>query len=355
MSELDIEQPEQLIAWLRDTRRIGVDETPVIRVLGGGVSNRTVLVRRQKGESWVLKQALEKLRVAVEWKCNPERATREALGMRWLTTLAPSGTIPRLVFEDPRVHVLAMRAVPEPHANWKSVLLAGDVQADHVRQFGQLLGAIHRQSRMAARTLASVFAGREFFEVLRVEPFYEYTATQVPEAAGFLRSLAALARLPGTSLVHGDYSPKNILVHRGTLWLVDHEVVHWGDPMFDVGFALAHLVAKAHALPAYREALGGAALLFWEHYRFATCDCLAGGPEESRAVRHALGCLLARVAGRSQVEYLDPAAKRRQSLIIAELITDPPDTVAALVDQFFRSVQRRESNPHADDHPPRSA
>lgn len=353
VTALDIEQPDSLIAWLRSTRRIAADESPAVRVLAGGVSNRTVLVRRARGDSWVLKQALETLRVAVDWRCSPERAAREALGMRWLATLAPTGTIPAFAFEEPQLHLVAMRAVPEPHANWKSLLLAGDVQTDHVRQFGLLLGTVHRQSRMASRTLAEVFADRSFFETLRLEPFYDYTAGQVPEAAGFLRGLATATRTAGSALVHGDFSPKNILIHRGQLMLVDHEVIHWGDPMFDLGFALAHLLSKAHALPASREALGGAALLFWEHYRFATCECLAGTVEESRAVRHALGCLLARVAGRSPVDYLDADGRRRQRLAMIELIANPPATVAALADQFLDTITRLEAGSHAHHLPPR--
>lgn len=351
MIDLDLEQPQQLIAWLRETRRIATDETPEVRVLAGGVSNRTVLVRRPRGESWVLKQALEQLRVPVDWRCSPDRSAREALGMRWLATLAPNGAIPPFAFEDPVRHVVAMRAVPEPNANWKTILLAGDVRADHVRQFGQLLGTVHRQSRMASRTLSEVFADRSFFEVLRLEPFYDYTATRVPKAESFLRALLLDCRSPGTALVHGDFSPKNILVHRAQLLLVDHEVIHWGDPMFDVGFALAHLLCKAHALPAHREALGGAALLFWEHYRFVTCDCLAAPAEEVRAVRHALGCLLARAAGRSQVEYLDSIAKSRQVLVVGALCEDPPPTVAALADRFLHAIQRIEVSTHVENCP----
>jgi aminoglycoside phosphotransferase (APT) family kinase protein len=351
VTALDIEQPQQLIAWLRETRRISIDETPEVRVLSGGVSNRTVLVRRSRGDSWVLKQALEQLRVPVEWRCSPDRSAREALGMRWLATLAPSGAIPPYAFEDSACHVVAMRAIPEPHANWKTVLLSGEVKADHVRQFGQLLGTIHRQSRMASRTLSEVFQDRGFFEVLRLEPFYDFTATRVPRAASFLRALSLASRSPGTALVHGDFSPKNILLHRGQLLLVDHEVIHWGDPMFDLGFALAHLLSKAHALPAHRAALGGAALLFWEHYRFVTCDCLAGGAEEARAVRHALGCLLARAAGRSQLEYLDGPAKGRQILAAGSLCEDPPPTVAALADRFLHTIQRLEASSHAENCP----
>src|SRR5689334_7158814 len=114
---LDIEQPGQLLAYLRATNRIARDETPQMKTLAGGVSNRTVLVKRASGEAWVLKQALAKLRVRVDWFSDPARIHREALGLRWLEKLAPPGTITPLVFEDEQHHLLAMEAVPEPHEN----------------------------------------------------------------------------------------------------------------------------------------------------------------------------------------------------------------------------------------------
>lgn len=343
MSELDIEQPEQLVRWLQASGRVGPSERPAVRCLPGGVSNRTVLVERPGGESWVVKQALPRLRVAAEWWSDPARAHREALGMRWLATLAPPGSIPEFLFEDQDHHLLAMRAVPQPHQNWKTLLLQGDVRGDHLRQFGLLLGSIHRQARLAERRLADIFADRGFFEGLRLEPFYEFTASCVPEAGGFLRDLAEETRGIRVTLVHGDFSPKNILVRRADLVLVDHEVIHWGDPMFDLGFAMAHLLSKSHHVRSHREALAGATLLFWEHYRFATCACFAGAESEARAVRHALGCLLARAAGRSPVEYLDPGARLRQVRAVLALLTVPPTSVAALAERLLTTLVRLES------------
>src|SRR4051812_45326083 len=103
---MDIEQPAELIAYLRARRRIGDGETPRLRVLHGGVSNRTVLVERASGEAWVLKQALERLRVAAEWHASPERIHREAAGIRALGQLTPPGAVPPLIFEDREHHVL---------------------------------------------------------------------------------------------------------------------------------------------------------------------------------------------------------------------------------------------------------
>src|SRR5207245_1055077 len=102
--ELDIERHDQLIAYLRDTGRIARDEMPACQTLAGGVSNRTVLLTRASGDAWVLKQALAKLRVKVDWFSDPSRAHREALGLRHLADLAPPGTITPLVFEDEQNH-----------------------------------------------------------------------------------------------------------------------------------------------------------------------------------------------------------------------------------------------------------
>src|SRR5688572_23871594 len=220
MKALDIEQPDQLLAYLRNTGRLETREEPRFQALSGGVSNRTVLITRPSGEQWVMKQALAKLRVQVDWFSSPERIHREAMGLRWLSQLAPPDTIPALLFEDHEHHLLAMQAVPQPHVNWKTLLLAGDLQSQHVEQFARLLGAIHRRAWERRAEVAPAFADRSFFESLRVEPYYSYTATQLPAAASFIEALIADTRARLLTLVHGDYSPKNILIYENRLILL---------------------------------------------------------------------------------------------------------------------------------------
>ncbi|HEU5098718.1 MAG TPA: phosphotransferase, partial [Roseiflexaceae bacterium] len=161
-TELDIERPDALLAYLRRSGYIATDEQPTITNLGGGVSNRTVLVERPGGEAWVLKQALRRLRVPVEWYSSPERIHREALGMRWLGQLAPPGSTTNLIFEDHDNHILAMQAVPQPHQNWKTMLLAGQLDMRQVEQFGQLLGTIHRAAYQQRDQIAAAFNDRSF-------------------------------------------------------------------------------------------------------------------------------------------------------------------------------------------------
>lgn len=331
---LDIESSPALTEYLRAAGHLERSATAHIQTLAGGVSNKTVLVDLPDGRSWVLKQALPKLRVAVDWFSDPIRIRREAEALRHLPHLAPPGTITPLIFEDPEQYLLAMEAVPQPHENFKSVLMTGRVDPPLVEQFGLLLGTIHRRAAESSLPLGQRFDDRSFFESLRVEPYYQYTAERVPEAAEFLDDLIRATRLLRITLVHGDYSPKNVLVRGGRLVLLDHEVIHWGDPGFDLGFGLTHLLSKAHHFAPRGEQYLKAALSFWQAYRSAIGPWNEDPSLEAGAVRHALGCLLARVAGRSPLEYLTSEERVRQQTVVIGLMRRPPATVEQLVQRF---------------------
>src|SRR5581483_9072100 len=117
--------------------------------------------------------------------------------------------------------------------NWKRLLLAGHVVPDHFAQSAALLAAIHRRSTETAAQMRETFAETTHFESLRLQPYYIYSARQVPEAAPFLCALATDTLQHKICLVHGDFSPKNILIRNGKLVLLDHEVMHFGEPAFD--------------------------------------------------------------------------------------------------------------------------
>lgn len=142
-------------------------------------------------------------------------------------------------------------------------------------------------------------------------------------------------------LVHGDYSPKNILIHRGALVLLDHEVIHFGDPAFDLGFSLTHLLSKAHHLADRRTEFADAVTLYWHVYRQIIGDVPWAGDLESRAVRHTLACLLARVSGRSTLEYLSASERARQQWIALELMSIVPTRIPELTHRFVTELDER--------------
>lgn len=339
--ELDIEDFPTLLAYLRVAGRIDSGDAPRLTNLAGGVSNRTVLLERESGESWVLKQALERLRVVVDWHSDPRRVEREALGMQRLAEIAPAGAITKLVFVDPAHHLLAMEAVPRPHENWKTMLLSGRLEVDHVRQFAELLAAIHRAGYDRREQFATEFEDRSYFESLRVEPYYLYSAQRMPYAAPFIDQLVADTRATRYTLVHGDYSPKNVLIHGGQLVLLDHEVIHFGDGAFDLGFALTHLLSKAHHLRDRRGDFANAARTFWLTYRRSIGNVPWAEDVGPRAVRHTLACLLSRCVGRSPLEYLRPEAAARQANAVTAIMDAPPSNVLDLVEQFIVQLEKK--------------
>ncbi len=342
--EFDIENFDALRNYLIVRGRLRTGEKISLEKLAGGVSNRTVRLSWPDGHGWVLKQALEKLRVNVDWFSSPERIGVEAKALRWLNRSAPEGTTPAFVFEDMENHLMGMEAIPKENENWKSVLLFGKIVPDHFEQFGLLLGTIHRQSSESRLEVARTFADTSYFESLRLEPFYLYPAQNVPAAAAFLNALARETLQHKDSLVHGDFSPKNTLIYRGRLVLLDYEVVHFGDPAFDVGFALTHFLSKAHHLPKVRVRLASAAELFWQTYHKEIMELSWVKFLESRVVLHTLACMLARVAGKSTLEYLTPWERARQHDVVVSLMAEPPSDIPDLISKFLYKIENYAQN-----------
>ncbi len=151
-TEIDIEEFGSLRRYLTERGHLKPDESISFKRLLGGVSNRTVRVGWPDGHGWVLKQALAKLRVDVDWFSDPERIGVEAKATRWLNALAPKDTTPLFVFEDIANHLMAMEAIPEESESWKSVLLSGRIVSDHFEQFNFLEPFTDGRQRLAPKS-----------------------------------------------------------------------------------------------------------------------------------------------------------------------------------------------------------
>jgi thiamine kinase-like enzyme len=232
-----------------------------------------------------------------------------------------------------------MEAVPQPHENWKSMLMKGQIDEEQVHQFALLLACIHTGSQRERQSVEEVFSDRTFFEALRIEPYYSYAGSQVPETKDFFADLVRDTLAARFCLVHGDYSPKNILVHKGKLILLDHEVIHFGDPAFDVGFCLTHFLSKANHFPQLRSRFAQAAGDCWNVYQREAGAADFGPDFEARVVRNLLGCLFARVTGRSPLEYLDARERGSQSGVVVALMREQPLRVEELVTRFIRGIE----------------
>ena len=333
---IDIEKHEVLHEYLKRKQLIQGDELPEYVNLAGGVSNRCVLVSSD-ARAWVVKQALERLRVKESWECKPERIHQEALGLRHLIRLTPQQNTPAFIFEDFEEHILVMEAVPAPHENLKTLLLKGEVRLTFAAQFGRLLGSIHANSHNNEE-YSTIFSETHYFNELRLKPYYAFTAHQLPETATFLNELIGSTKKTKLSVVHGDYSPKNILVHHEKLVLLDHEVIHYGDPAFDIGFSMTHLLSKMLHLHERREDFFNFCLTYWNAYRHQAKVLMHLKGYELRAIQHTLACLLARVKGKSPLEYLDKNEQEFQLHIVLSLLRNIPVSMDDLIHSFFTAL-----------------
>lgn len=294
-----------------------------IRALGGGVSNLTWLASHGL-DRLVIKQALPKLRVAGDWYADPARADTEASALGF-AGLATPGRVPRLVLHDSGLHLLVLEAAPEPWAEWKRTLLAGDVDPDVASGLGRILAAWQKAPGAAERFGP---AGLGLFDQLRLDPYHRTVAARWPELADTVSGLIAELSRPGRVLVHGDFSPKNVLAgtEPGQLWVLDFEVAHLGHPAFDIAFMCHHLLLKALHRPADHAAYRHAATAFVHAYLAELPD-----PDwDGEALARHTGCLvLARVDGKSPVEYLDHDQRQAARRLGVELLCGSPSSVDA--------------------------
>jgi len=328
--------------YLRETGIVSDNAEIQVRELSGGVSNIVMRVDVAGRAPFVIKQCRERLRVAMEWHARLDRIWAERATLELLGSILPSDAVPSLIFEDRPNYLFAMSCAPDDSSTWKARLMAGEINPEIAARLGMLLGTIHAQAvehPILHRELADV----SLFDELRVDPYYRTTARAHPDLAPFFNSLiATMEDLPiaERTLVLGDFSPKNILVHSKGLVLLDFECAHRGDPTFDLGFFLSHLVLKTIHLGRDdpRRAADQIALAdrFWIDY-LKTIGPNARFAERivPRGIAHTAACLLARVDGKSPVEYLDETGRNLTRTLALDLFRSRPETWPRVSAQVF--------------------
>jgi hypothetical protein len=292
--------------------------------LSGGVSSDIWRVDAPCG-TYCAKRALPRLRVAALWEAPVSRNAEE---VRWLrTTRAWVGEqVAEVVAHDESAGIALLAWYdPAEWRNWKVELLAGHIHVAGAARLGTLLGTIVRRSA-ATPGLDVAFANQQLFDALRIDPFFRHIRRRHPPVGALVELLENDRRV----LVHGDFSPKNVLVNDAhELRVLDAECATWGCPGFDAGYLLAHLLLKR--LHTGRREVVTAAQGFWRAFRGSAGDGFADLEATTRLV--VAGMLLARVDGKSPVEYLDEAERS----VVRErgrrlLAGGEPHTVEAILD-----------------------
>ena len=305
--------------------------------LTGGVSSDIWLVALPSGPVAV-KRALAKLKVAAEWHAPVSRNLYEARWMRCANAAAP-GCAPALLGQDDASGALAMAYLPpETYPLWKAELRAGRADPAFAGAVGCTLARIHNATA-ADPTVAPLFPTDDIFFDIRLEPYLLATAARHPDRADAFRALVASTQANKRALVHGDVSPKNILVGPSGPVFLDAECAWWGDPAFDLAFCLNHLLLKCLWNPAARAAFLACFAALASGY-LAQVGWEPAAALEGRTARLLPGLLLARVDGKSPVEYVTQEADRARVRRVARALLLAPAPRVADVASAWRKELR---------------
>jgi len=296
-------------------------ERPVLEALPGGVSSDIWRIDLPGGAACI-KRALPRLRVSAEWYAPVERNRYELDWMRRAAAIV-ADAVPEILGADEEHGMFVMRYLdPRDYPLWKGQLGEGVADPATAAQVGRRLARIH-SATAGDEQVASHFDTDETFFAIRLEPYLLAAARAHPTLATRLESLVETTAGEKRALVHGDVSPKNLLIGpRGPVFL-DAECAWYGDPAFDLAFCLNHLLLKCLWVPGARDGfLACFRALAEAHLAGVDWESVAGF--ETRAAHLLPGLLLARVDGKSPVEYLtDEGDKQKVRRVAAHLLDCP--------------------------------
>ena len=300
--------------------------------LSGGVSSDIALVDLGKRELCV-KFALQKLRVAADWYAPVERNRAEYAWLEFAHTVVPAIT-PELLGRAPDLNGFAMEYIsPDQAYLWKSALLAREPMRDEAGKVGDSLGRIHAASSKPNFD-ATPFQNQVDFHALRLEPYLEFTAQRHLRLAGSIQDLIRGLEGNASVLIHGDLSPKNVLIRSGRPVFLDAECATMGDPSFDLAFCANHLALKSFHMPDRRAALHSELTSLWRAYApLVTWE--DANALEGRVCKLLPALMLARIDGKSPVEYLEADARGHVREAAIELITHPPRDLTEFVERLL--------------------
>ena len=326
-----------MLAVLRRAGLLELGPPPPMEPLEGGVSSdiwRITIGNRQ----YCVKRALPKLKVSADWRAPVERSRYEAAWIEVAEGIAPDA-VPVVVHFDELGSAIVMRYLhPDSHEIWKDRLREGKIDASFAAAVGSVLARIHSATARSDE-IAGRFASDAIFQAIRIEPYLLATAAVHKPVGRQLRELARRTAQTKQALIHGDVSPKNILVGPRGPVLLDAECATYGDPAFDIAFCLNHLLLKSIWRPLH-TARYLAAFEAMESAYLSALEFDGAEEVEERAASLLPGLLLGRIDGKSPVEYItDPTEKGRVRRIALAFLEQPPTRLGDIREAWREEIQ----------------
>lgn len=330
-------------AEMYETMRLsGLIKHPDARLtaLMGGVSSEIIRVE-DGADSFVVKRALSKLNVKDDWIADIDRNDHEQMYIEYVSNFLPEA-VPALRTGSLGCGHFVMEFLGTEFANWKQKLLCGETCHKDAIAAAAILGRIHAQSA-GDDDAAQKFDTTKNFIQLRIDPYLLTTGLRHPDLRGFFEDEAQRLVSTRQSLVHGDFSPKNIMISNSRMVLLDCEVAWYGDPAFDVAFMLTHLFLKGLFHAPRAIGMREMSRAFWRQYVEVIGSFINTRMLEPHVARLVLMLLLARIDGKSPVEYLQGVKKVEYVRRFASSgIRSVQSSLSDVLEKWFSNLEKPE-------------
>jgi hypothetical protein len=361
-----IELTEQnALAYLRQRGSVSPEGEVLVQNLSGGVANVVLKImdmnagdpvgtdmrtaaqikrgvpdkRMRAGACFVVKQPLAEFRTAAKWAVDRDRVWVERDALLMLREILPADRLPTVLWHDQENCVLAMSVAPVGVVNWKKQLLTGQVDRRAAEAAAGILAILHSTTMDDAKW-AQRFGNSRGFIQQRIDPYLRFAGEKNRSVSAVLQDVETLLLRSPMCLIHGDYSPKNMLWRApaedqiAQFFILDFEVAFYGNPAFDVATLLNHLLLKAFYFGKRWRAAMIAADYFWQTYRETAPKTLVAAAS-NRGGKILAALLLARIDGKSPVEYIiDEHLKSTIRQCATELLLGGDDSMDAAIDHI---------------------
>lgn len=335
----NVQVPDQeMLSSLKSLGMLNDETSSKFEALTGGVSSDIWKVS-EEGREYCVKRALSKLKVAADWFAPVERNKYEVYWYQMANEFVP-GAAPRILAHDENAMLCAMEFLePSSHTLWKEELRDGRAEVKHAARLGQVLGQIHAKSAGNPK-VADLFPENDIFHAIRLEPYLEATADKHPDLKGVLFGLSQRTGETKLVMIHGDVSPKNILIGPNGPVILDAECACIGDPSFDLAFCLNHFLLKCLWTPTAQSDFLACFRAMTESY-LSEVTWEERDELEARTATLLPGLFLARVDGKSPAEYIiEEKDKDKVRSCARALLFNPSKRLSDVADTWSKELNK---------------
>lgn len=303
------------------------NQTYKFKKITDGVSSDIWHVKTLDKE-YCIKRALRKLTVKEDWFAPIERNNFEANYFKYSKIIIPE-SFPKILGHDSKNYILAMEWFDNnKYIVWKKKLLNKSISIKDGKRIGKLLGTVHKYY-YKKKKFRSIFLNDKTFYDIRIEPYLVFTSKFYPELSRYYKSTINFLKKNQTTVIHGDFSPKNILLGKNYPIILDAETACWGNPIFDLAFFNNHIILKSILNPDIYKGYIKLSKSFLNAYLYYF-SFVNNKTYIKEFVKLQALLILARVDGKSPVEYFTDQHKIKARMLATNIILKKKLTLESL-------------------------